>query len=425
MNPKIFDIIPPDKIMEKKGDTEIFKPEGKKDGSPQKRPKIFLKSLIVLFFVFILVLSAGFYIFPGKTEIEIKPQRFPVEIKEDLILDPNADNSNFESKTISAKIFEDEREMEKDFLTTGKAATEKKAAGTIVVYNEYSASPRALVPSRFVSADGKLFWSTEKVMIPAYTYKNGKIVAGQKEVKVQAAEPGEEYNIEPTTFALPALAGSPLYTTIYAKSFSSMAGGLIGQVPKATEGDLESAEKSLGEEAKQASREVLSGSIPKNYILLNQTIAQQILEARGSVKAGELIDHFKFASKVKSSILAVKKEDIDSFVKSLININIKEGEKILEKSLVVDYEINQKESEAGQMVFKISIKADGYKDIDVLELKKALLGRSFEEASLFLQGLSGVSEFSFKNKPLLRRKISADPDGLQTYLNLDPVRGSD
>jgi len=409
MNNKIFDIIPPEKIMAEK----------KEENLPKKKSRFFLKGFIMLLFFFIFVILGVFFFSFKKTEIEIKPQKNSFQVVGELKLDPSADGLDLENKLIPAKLFEDEKTEEKTFSASGKTAVGEKASGIITVYNEYSSSPRVLVPSRFVSAQGKLFWSKDKITIPGYRKEGGKIIPGEKQVRVQAAEAGEDYNIEPTTFALPALAGSRLYTTVYAKSFSGMTGGQSSQTSQITEDDWESAKKTLEQDAKQAGRDSLINNLPKEYVLLEQTTIQQILEAGSSSKAGELADSFIFKSKIKSSALAVKKEDMDNFVKNLINANIKEGEKILEKSLLVTYAISQNSQESGQLALRVDVKADIYKDISVSELKKALLGRSFQEAELFLRGFSGVSEFKIKNKPFLRKNISKEEKNLDLFLNLD------
>lgn len=413
MAKKFFDIIPPDSAPAK----NIIQEKPVLPGKKKKR-RIFLKGLIVLFICLFLVLILGFFLFP-KTEIEIKPKKFTITLQDKVTIDLNAENYSFEEKIMPGSLSEDERILEEDFASTGKTTTEKKATGKIVVYNEYSTFSRSLVPSRFVSADGKLFWSTESITIPGYKKEGGKIIPGEKEVKVEAAKAGEDYNIGPTTFALPALAGSALYTTIYAKSFSPMSGGAIGEISQVTEQDLKNAQDALVKKAKELSKEALSTRLPIGFILLDETISQEILETTTEAKAKDLAESFKYKTTVKSSAFSFRKEHLNDFIESLINLNIKENEKFLEESLNISYSLESIDLTSGKLVLEIKAEVQVYKDINVEELKKVLLGKTKTEAKMLLKSLDEISEFSIKNRPFLRKRIPEDTQKVEVNVNLD------
>jgi len=410
MTKKIFDIIPPEKIEE---DSREVLPS-----NPEKIKKSFLKWPIFLFGFLFIITVVGSFLFP-KATLSLKPETSRIELEETITMDLGAQIADFNSKTIPAKLFEDERSLKKEFSSTGRAATEKKATGTIVVYNEYSSSTRTLIPSRFVSPDGKLFWSTKKITIPGYKKEGGRIIPGQAEVTVEASEAGEEYNIGATTFALPALAGSPLYTTIYAKSFSSMTGGAIGEVSQVSREDLRMAEQSLAQEIKNQSLDYLKQSLPEGYVLLEETISQEIMETSNLAEIGEFTDSFEFEAKIKSNGFAFKKDDLDRFVREFINLNMEDGKSVLENSLSLEYELRSTNLNSGQLVLGISIKTEVYKDIDELELKKALLGKQLAKAEMFLGSLEGISAFEIRNRPFFKRKLPEDIDKLEVILVLD------
>ncbi len=416
MTKKFFDIIPPEKVEKREQVLPSVKEE--KTVLPKKKKRTFLKGSIFLIISLPLVVLFGFFLFP-RTEIEIKPKNFTITLQDSVVVDLNVGNYSFEDKVIPGRISEDEKILEKDFSSTGKAVAEKKATGTIVVYNEYSVSSRSLVPSRFVSADGKLFWSTKSITIPGYKKEGGRIIPGEREVEVEAAEAGEEYNIGPSTFALPALAGSALYTSIYAKSFSPMAGGSIGEASQITKQDLDNAQDVLVKEAKELSREALSSTLPEGFILLEETISQQVLEETTLAEAGDLADSFKYKATVKSSAFSFKKDHLDSFIKRLVDLNIKEDEKFLEDSLEITYSSGFVDLGSGRFVLDIKVETEVYKDIDVQELKKALLGKTKTEAELLLGSLEEIAEFTLKNKPFLRKRIPEDIQRVDVSIKLD------
>jgi len=99
---------------------------------------------------------------------------------------------------------------------------EYKATGIITIYNTYSSSPQTLVKTtRFVSEGGKLFRTTKTIVVPGADASSGKIVPGSTTVEVIASEPGNEYNIGPSTFSIPGFKGTPKYLAFYGESFSA------------------------------------------------------------------------------------------------------------------------------------------------------------------------------------------------------------
>ena len=122
----------------------------------------------------------------------------------------------------------------------GTTYVETKSSGSITVYNAYSATPVRLVKTtRFESPDGLIFRALSDIVVPG---KAGS-TPGQVNVTVAADQPGEKYNIGPTTkFTLPGLKSTaPMYAGVYAKSSEAFSGGFAGEQPGTAPGALDSA----------------------------------------------------------------------------------------------------------------------------------------------------------------------------------------
>lgn len=414
MGKKFFDIIPPKEISFSRSQKQE-----EKIRPVQKKKRFFLKSLVFCFVLLILVIISGLFFF-SKIEVEIWPETEILILEENLVIDLNVEISDFDGKIIQGKVFSNEKSASQEFFASGKVLKEEKATGVIRIYNAHSTSARTLVPSRFVSADGKLFWSLKKIVIPGARYEKGKLVPGEIDVEVQAAEPGEDYNIGPSTFALPALAGSSLYTTIYGRSFSDMSEGFIGEVSQISQEDLERAEIALTEELKKQSREFFKTTVSKDFVLLDETISQEIIEVNSSLEAGTEAESFVFQVKIKSEGVGFKRSDLENFAKNCINSNMSEGTILQEESLEINYFLlEQKIDEEAKVVLSLEIKAKVYSDIDLDELKKALLGKSLKEARIFLENLPGVTKVELKSWPFLKNKIPEDIKEVEVRLMLD------
>lgn len=412
MPKKFYDIIPPE---------EFTSLEDKKEKQVQpvlKKKRHLLKTLTL--FILVLVLT-GFIgsLFFSKVKVEIWPETEVLTFEQTITVNLQLEDVDFDNNIITGQIINDQKSGSQEFSASGKTLKEEKAKGIIKVYNAYSTSSRTLIPSRFVSSEGKLFWSTEKTTIPGARYEKGKLVPGEIDIEVEAAEPGEEYNIGPTTFALPALAGTALYTTIYARSFSPMSGGYEGEVAQVIQTDLDKAETVLFEKLKEESKESLRSRVSEDFILLDEAIFQKITEVKSSHKAGSVSELFNLEAKIESEWIMFKKSDVDIFVKNYINSNIKQGQKLQEESLSINYYLREIDLEFGRMVLDLEIKAKAYADIDLDKIKKALLGRSIKEARIFLENLPETTKIELKSWPFLKRRISEDMDKLEVKLKLD------
>ena len=398
MPKKFYDINPPKEEIVVKEIEPVLK---------KKRKGLFFRGFVLVFFFLILVLFFGFFFF-SKVEIEIWPKKENIVLKKEISVDPERENPDFENGLFPVRTFDKETECFKEFSSTGRLLKEEKARGFVTIFNEYSTSERAFVPSRFVSADGKLFWSTEKIRIPGASYEKGRLVPGQVDVEVVAAEPGEEYNIGPSTFALPALAGSPLYTTIYAKSSSPMTGGSIKEVFQVSQEDLDKAEEILTEEARVKGREDLKNALPSDFILIEETIYQEVVESCGSLEAGSEGDFFDCSVKVKSEGLALKKSDIEVFAERAVSLIAQKNQKLRKESLEVDCFSDL-----------LEIKGVLYEEINDEELKRVLLGKSLQEAEVFLRNFQEIEKLEIKSWPFLKKKISDNPERLKVKVVID------
>ena len=403
MAKKFFDIIPPEKkeLISEKLDLEKETPKhGRVKG---KTKRILLKGLFFCL-VFLILIGAVGFVFFSKAKIEIWPETENLNLKETTVINLNKKEADPAGGTIPGEIFTDQKFASEDFPASGKVLKEEKARGIIKIYNA-SGAPRTLIPSRFVSVEGKLFWSVEKIIIPAGRYEKGKLIPGEADVEVVAAEAGEEYNIEPSTFALPALAGSSSYTIIYGKSFSPMTGGFRGEISRVSQEDLEKAENSLAERLNKESKEFLKTTLPAGFLLLEETVTQEIIENKSSVEVLAEVGSFSFQVRVKSEGIGFKKSDIENFAKHSINLNTPEGKKLQEESLEINHSLGAVDRESGKIILNLEIKAKIYTDIDLNELKKALLGKSFKETKLFLENLNQVTKVEIKSWPFLKKKI--------------------
>ncbi|MDP1538634.1 MAG: hypothetical protein Q8M00_01240, partial [bacterium] len=219
MNKKVIDILSPQKpssTMLNEGEKEIkTEKEFSSDHPAQARTPFFKKGLIFSL-VFLILLGVFCYFALSKAEIELWPETEISKLETKLTIDKEVKEPNILGKIIPAQVFQKEKTLVELFQSSGKILKEEKAEGTIRVYNTYSISPQVLIATtRFVSADGKLFRTPVMVTIPGGRYEGGKFIPGEIDIKIIADQPGSEYNIGLSVFAIPGFAGTDRYTKFY------------------------------------------------------------------------------------------------------------------------------------------------------------------------------------------------------------------
>lgn len=199
---------------------------------------------------------------------------------------------------------------------TGKEKVEKKASGTVVLYNAYSTKPQKLVATtRLQATGGKVFRLPVAVTIPGSTTEKGVIVPGSIEVRVDADAVGPEYNIGLVDFTIPGFEGSPKYTKIYGRSKTTMTGGFSATVNVAPPEVVAAARLDLEKRLTSRLKAEVVKDIPAGFIGSQDLVAasfeattdpasgtstDMVIVGKSSV-VGIMIDSAEFASQIAAS----------------------------------------------------------------------------------------------------------------------------
>ncbi|MBX4189449.1 hypothetical protein KW785_02535 [Candidatus Parcubacteria bacterium] len=151
---------------------------------------------------------------------------------------------------------------------TGSEQVSVKAQGTIVVYNNYSSEPQKLIANtRFQTTDGKIYRIKSGITVPGKKTSGTGSQPGSIETQVVADQPGTEYNIGLSDFTLPGLKDSPQYSSVYARSKTSMTGGFVGTRGKVGESDMAKAKSLLEDALKIELQNQARAQVPPDFIL--------------------------------------------------------------------------------------------------------------------------------------------------------------
>ena len=235
----------------------------------RKSHPISITIIIVAFMVLAIgVAGVAMMIVLPEATLGITPKKETVVLEIPIKADTSASEINFETNVIPGQIVKVEKEKDFQFKSTGKSTGQSKAVGKITVYNEHTPpQSQALVKTtRFQAPDGKIFKTTQSIIVPEATIVGGKTIPGTIEVDVLAEGTGPEYNIGPAEFSIPGLSGTPKSKSIYGKSSEPMQGGSKGEGPMVTLDDISNAKTQAENELLEAVKNELLEKLPKDAV---------------------------------------------------------------------------------------------------------------------------------------------------------------
>ena len=191
------------------------------------------------------------------------------------------------------------------------APVEKKAKGTVTIFNKSSQAPQVLVvTTRLATLDGKIYRIPHTITVPGYRVENKEIVPGSKDIEVIADKAGAEYNIGLTDFTLPGFSGSAKFNTIFARSKTPMQGGFAGSEKSVAPEDVEKGTIRLRAEADAAAQSLLLSKMPANNILLRSSVENVVIDQSVEFVPDQGDNRFKLIIKTESRGAIVDRDQL-------------------------------------------------------------------------------------------------------------------
>jgi len=234
---------------------------------PRKNKLLILGSVC---FAIIIVGLAITSLFNGAT-VTVVPQQEKVEAKSDTsIFTAKKDAKEGE---LAFQILTLKKTEGQDVPATGSENVQRKASGTIIIYNTTSAREQRLIKNtRFQTTEGLVYRVNDSVVVPGSSTVSGKVTPGSIEVVVFADESGEKYNIGKVDFTIPGFAGDPKFKTIYARSKTEMTRGFVGTVKKISDADAAKAKQELNAKLAQELKKDALSQVPADFVMFDDAL---------------------------------------------------------------------------------------------------------------------------------------------------------
>lgn len=270
---KFDDIIPPSRRRESEPLSQYTNHgSARAQGKPPRFPY-----LTIIIAVLIIAVSGAALVYFSSAKIDIVPKTASAAVQSTL-------TASQASGDLPFKVITAQKIASQSVKGNGTKTVNASASGNIVIYNTQTRAQQLIATTRFATPAGLVFRIRETVKVPAGSVSK----PGSLTVKVYADQAGSSYNVGPSSFTLPALAGKPEATQVYARSTTAMTGGASGTVP--------SVDSAGGVQARTALTTALASDLEKSiqdlvmagYVLLDGATetSYQELDSVASETAG-------------------------------------------------------------------------------------------------------------------------------------------
>jgi hypothetical protein len=357
---------------------------------------------VALFYVLSVVL-------PTMT-ITVTPQHTQEALSIAIVADANISSANVSRGTVPAQILEERQERTFTFRATGEEEVQERATGTITVFNAYSSDPQLLVAStRFLSADGKLFRTTENVTIPGATIGGGQIINSSTSVHIEADEAGESFNIGPSTFSIPGFKGTDKYLAFFGKSESAMSGGFTGVRTVVTEDDLTAARETIEAELLPRVEEQLRSKIPDSLFLIENSLGEDLEVLEFDAEAGNPHNDYVARVVARARAFLVAPQDIEDIISNAFRNSTEFNQDFeLSDERTVDYVIDSANFESGSASITLNVQQTFVRIIDTQALAEEVRGKDEVGVRAVLSSKEELERAQVRFWPLWVKKAPND-----------------
>jgi len=383
-------------------------------GSDYEHPRIWL--WVVAFGSVIFVLFVLSTLFTGASA-KIVPTQATIALDNSFTARKDAVDDGLPFKLVVVS-----DEVIKDIPTSEKREVERKASGSIIIYNAYSSREQRLIRNtRFETPDGKIYRIPESTVVPGTDVQNGEIIPGSIEVKVYADAPGELYNVDLSDFTIPGFKGDPRYDKFYARSKTPMTGGFSGKVNVVPDTEISSVRTEMQEELKNKLLENALSQVPEDFILYSDAAFFTFIGQEGPYETKENI--LSVVEKGTLNAIIFNKEGLSKYVAEG-NLSTYDGAPILirdleDLSFIVPNKLSIDPINDDTFTFLLSGTAHLVWLVDNEALKRDLAGIRKDEFSNVVEEYSSIKRAEATIRPFWSGTFPEDPEDITIDIRVD------
>jgi len=382
------------------------------------------KWVVITWILVAVVLGFGVYgafAYLPKSDIKISIKKFPWDYDNPMTLSSKLTDIDLNGRQIPIAIFSQRKNINFPFLATGKKYVERKASGSITIYNNFSTEQQVLVSgTRFKSTDGKIFKLLDRIAVPGARVENGQVVAASIEARVAAEKPGEAYNIGMVSkFTIPGFEGTPKFDKFYAESKSPIAGGFVGQTAYPTDADIKNAKGEAEKNLKSGIEAFIISQIPSDeFKLIDSSRQFNVLKETVNPDTDEDGNFYVFVDG-EMSMTAFKKVHIINLLTQMAKQVLNTPLRIIlkEDEYSISYGNVQTDPKTKVMTLPVKFKGIFWEPLDGDSFRQKISGKSEAELKPLIYSYPNIEKADFSFWPFWVSKIPSKQNRVNITLN--------
>jgi hypothetical protein len=348
-------------------------------------------SIVIVFAVLLLIVPT--------TDINITAQAQKVPFKSVITVDSKQTSTDFINNILPGQLVTTPEEITLEERATGEINNGNKASGTITVHNQASAEVPLVANTRFLSDSGQLFRTTGAVNVPG---------SGTATVNVVADQAGQQGNIGPAKFTLPALPDSGSY--IYGQSSSAMSGGDDNISYQITESDLNYSQTEIANKILDAATKNLLAKLPQGRQYFSVEAKDLKLDIKPDHQVGDQVDTFHLVAKADIPFLIYDEKDLQDLLSKNMSQLVTGQYQLAPESLKsVATKLTNLDLAANKATVEVSATTLAIPQYDVSKIQNDLAGKSSEEVKEYFLSYPDIQQIEIKFWPDFVNRVSKLP----------------
>ena len=322
-------------------------------------------------------------------------------------------------KILPAQVKERKQTATEKAAATGQKDLGTKAKGSISITNCEDSNSRSLSAGVVFSSGGKNFVSTKAATVPGGVFAGGGTIclSSDVDVNVQAAEPGESYNVDSANYT----SNSAALKGNFKMKGSDMTGGTTKLSKVVAQQDIDNARQKIAAKTGNTQAEFYRQLESEGFFILEETATSSEPKITSSPAIGEEGSEATVTEEVTYSVLAVKRVELEILLKTELNKqidsakqqlsggNLLEGAtvRVIEKRNATDVSLTVRKETTAIPIFNTD------------ELKKEIFGKKPGEVESSLSSRPGVKEVQVKLSPFWVSSVPKKAGAIT--LKIEPV----
>ncbi|HEY9584741.1 MAG TPA: hypothetical protein VJI33_04170 [Candidatus Paceibacterota bacterium] len=302
----------------------------------------------------------------------------------------------------------------------GEKQVDRKASGTIIIYNKFSGLSQKLIKNtRFETPDGLIYRIDRSIVVPGQTTIDGKVVPGSIEAVVYADEPGTKYNIGMTTFTIPGFkSDSGRYAGFYADSKTPMLDGFSGAAKYVSDSKQKLARAEIRSELeKQILADARAGLDRDSFIPDGAYIIEFETQPSNDATGGKVA----LKEKATVSTYSFKTFDFDQFIVSSLPFSGELGSTSVEALNRGDLKfswLSRPKDDSKEISFRVSGNGRFGWMIDKNKLADVMAGKKRGELNSILKEWNGIENATASLSPFWRSSFPDDSNKITITIQI-------